>query len=240
MRLAIGLFIVFLLPVVGSAGEGEELRDKAIRAMAGTPEKLNALKNYSSKATGTMLDKKASREIRMSWPDTFRLDSEVKDGRFDVKVRVLLHGSRGFTQVVGRPVEEMSPAEVTAQNNDLVYALWLSNLFPLLEKGVTIKLVPEIKLPGGPAQGMKVSAPGRPDALIYFDKQTTLLVKIALPGKENDLKILREIDFGKHKEVDGIKLPFEETESHSGVKAVTWSISEIKLPEKFDPGILKP
>ena len=240
MRWFFGIVVAGVFTTGVRAGEAEELLAQAIKAMAGTPEKLNALKHYTSKAAGTMFGEKASREIRMSWPGTFRMDTEFKVGKDEMKVRVLLHEGRGWMQVLGRPQAELTRTEVAELNNDVVYALWLANLFPLREKGVVLKTAPEIGLPAGAAAGMKVSIEGRPDVLMYFDKKTRLPVKIALPGKEQGVKILREIDFGKHREVDGIKLPFEETESHSGQKAVTWNISEIKLPEQLDEGVLKP
>lgn len=75
---------------------------------------------------------------------------------------------------------------------------------------------------------------------MYFDKQSLLHVRTAYSSREAGVKILRELSFGKHQAVNGIKLPFEETEFHNGRKMHYWAIDEIKLVDKLDDNVWKP
>lgn len=80
-------------------------------------------------------------------------------------------------QSSGGPAEA-APDDLARELKEENYVIWLSTLAPFTKESFDLDLVPEIKVNGQPAVGVKVTRKDRPDAMLYFDKKTNLLVKI--------------------------------------------------------------
>ena len=73
-----------------------------------------------------------------------------------------------------------------------IYILWLETLTPLQKDGFDLAPLPEIKVNGQPAVGVKVSSKGHADAKLYFDTHTHLLVKVERTAEDAGLKLDKE------------------------------------------------
>lgn len=236
--LSLLLMVVSLSP----AGEAEEVVAKAIRAHAEKPERLESLKAIRTLAKGTMRsaqgENKAVRDMQLQWPDTLYMKIDISFGAATVPVINVMEGNRGWMKAAKEKVVEMGREEIV-DNGQFIHAAWLSLLKPLGGKSVKLVSVNELKLPAGPASGVRVSAEGKPDVLMYFDNKSGLLTKMAYTGREAGVKMLRELDFAKYREVSGIKLPFEELESRDGKPLHSWQIEDIKIMDRIEPALLK-
>src|SRR6202011_4293737 len=94
--------------------------------------------------------------------------------------------------------------------------------------------LPEAKVNGQPAAGVKVASKGHADAKLYFDAATHLLVKIERTTREAGLSLDKEYLFGDHKDFDGVKLPTRLTETLEGKKASELTSASYKFPSKPD------
>ena len=115
------------------------------------------------------------------------------------------------------------------------YAHWLTTLLPL-KKETSLKLtpLPETKVNGKPAVGVKVSAEGRPDVSLYFDKKSHLLVKSERKTMEAGESILKEDIYSTYKEFDGVRLPTKIERWSGGKKISEITTAGYHFPRKLD------
>ena len=88
----------------------------------------------------------------------------------------------------------------------------------LKDKAYTLSSLGESKVESRPVEGVKVSSPGHRDVLLFFDKDTALLVKRerqvtdARTGKDSK----QETFYGDYKEINGFKFPMKVTTKVNG------------------------
>src|SRR5262249_25113206 len=114
------------------------------------------------------------------------------------------------------------------------YVQWLATLVPLKKDPFELAPVPEIKVDGKPAGGVKVSSKGHGDVKLYFDKASGLLVKIERPAREAGLQVDKEYVYSDHKTFDGVKLPTRSVELLNGKKFTQLSSAAYKFLDKPD------
>jgi hypothetical protein len=107
-----------------------------------------------------------------------------------------------------------------------------------LKKDPSLRLapLPEAKVNGEPAAGVKVSSKGRPDVKLYFDKKSHLLVKAERQAAEAGETALHEETYGGYKEFDGLKLPTKVMRSVGGKKVSDTTEAGYKFPDKVEEG----
>jgi hypothetical protein len=74
----------------------------------------------------------------------------------------------------------------------------------LADKGFTLTSLPDVKVDGRPAAGLKVSYKGQPDTSLYFDKETSLLIKYTYRAKKKGAvkESLQETILSNYREPD--------------------------------------
>jgi hypothetical protein len=223
--------------------KAREVIDRAIQAQAGSSAKLEKLKHVSLTAKGTLNTVKGpvptTRESHLALPGKGRWVLEL-GGDNPIKAVFVLAGDQGWQLSQG--TTEPMPREFLAEMQDEAYALSLARLPALLTaKGMTLAALPEAKVNGRPAVGVKASQKGRPDVELYFDAQTRLLVKLAYQGKLAGQAVLKETEFAQHKDVDGIQMPTKLVERVGGKVVAEWADVRYSFPEKFpDDTFVKP
>ncbi len=151
--------------------------------------------------------------VTQSLPDRVRLEIEVGKS----KLLTVIDGAKGWQQSAGGstfPVDRDRLKEMKGE----AYVWWLATLVPLKKDGLTLALAPEIKVDGKPALGVKVSGRGEPDAKLYFDQGSGLLVKIERRAPETGVLVNKEYYFSDFKDFDGVKLPAKEVMTVNGRK----------------------
>jgi hypothetical protein len=242
MRYALGLAVVTVLGGRVSADDAADALQRVEQAIAahGGSEQLAKLKHVSFTAKGNVyagdMLKPAVREAQLDLPDKCRWTFELTGA---AKLVFVINGARGWqlSQGASEPISGPFLDELTEQSNALV----LGQLLPLRDKTVTLATLPEAKVGGEPAVGVRASRKGRPDVDLYFDKKTGLLSRLSYKGKEAGRVVLKEFEYSKYKPVDGVMVPTKLADRMDGKPIAEWSVEKYAFPEKFpDETFAKP
>ena len=232
--LAVGfLALQFTTPLkADDTDEARAVIDKAIKAIGGE-EKLAKFKNHTWKNKGTWYGMgdgvPYTANYAVAWPDKFRFEVE---GGF---MTVVLDGDKGWMQAMG-DTHEMSKEELAQQKEEL-YAGRVITLMPLKDKAFKLSLTGETKVDDKPAVGVKVSHKDHQDVMLYFDKDSGLLVKSERKTKvpeEGNKEVTQENLYTDYQEVEGAKMAMKMTILRDGKKYVEGENFEIKPVEKHD------
>ncbi len=129
-----------------------------------------------------------------------RLTVNIKD---QGKRLLVLNSGKGWLQIDGITQELEEKMLNRLKNSN--YVDRVTGLATLLkDKGYTFTLAGDSKIDGKPAIGLKVTAAGKPDVHMYFDKASGLLVKTAhrAPEPGTDREVLQEMLYLDYQRVD--------------------------------------
>ena len=168
-------------------------------------------------------------EVLMSLPGRWRQAIEV-DKR--LRMTVVLNGDQGW-QATGGMAMAM-PRDLLDEYRENLYVQWVTTLAPLTKGPFDLSTLPEIKVNGKPALGVKAVNRGHPDLKLYFDKQTHLLVKLERQAREAGVSVKKEYVYSDHKSFEGVKLPTREVISLSGQQFTELSSATYKFVSKPD------
>jgi hypothetical protein len=220
------------------AGEQEEalaLVDRAVKAHGGA-DALNKAQALVRSGTGTMTlfgnTSSFTDEVTWSLPDRLRLAMEVEK---KYRLTMVVNGDKGW-QSAGGPTVDLGPARL-AEVRDEMYVLWLTTLMPLKQTAFKLSPLPEIKVNGAAAVGVKVMSKDKADVKLYFDKKTNLLVKIERRATEGGQKVDKEYFYSDHKDFDGVKLPTKQSEWINGRKFSELTGATYKFPKKLEEAV---
>ena len=171
-------------------------------------------------------------ETQLKLPDKGRWALELERNNQKLPVILVVNGDKGWT-TGGGASKEMSDQQVADQRQEL-YVDWLITLLPILENKLDIATIPEVKVNGEPSVGIKVTNKGKPEAKLYFDKKTGLLVKVEHKGKEAGVDVNKEYVLSNHKDFDGLKLPMKFVVMSNGKRVAEWTVTSYKLPDRID------
>ena len=135
---------------------------KAIKAHGGL-EGLTKAATAARAGKGVLLvrglDLNFTTDEVLNLPNQLRVRLEVNK----TQLMRVLNGDKGWEQSAGGMTLEMTRDRL-AEARDEAYVWWLVTLAPLLKDGFDLDVLPEIKVDGRAAVGVKVASRGRPDA----------------------------------------------------------------------------
>jgi len=167
-------------------------------------------------------------------PDRVRLKITVAKRLEMISV---LNGDKGWLRTTGPAVEVVK--ERLAELREEAYGSYLTTLVPLRKAPFTLGTVPEIKVGGEPAVGIKVTSKGHSDSKLYFSKRSGLLVKIARRSTEAGVMVDKEYLFGGYKEFDGVKLATKERTTVNGKKSTEVMIHRYTFLKKVEDRVFE-
>ncbi len=224
----LGLVVAVVLALTGGVRAGDRetalaLIDQAIKAQGGEVG-LTKAQTLVRMATGTFFlggETGFTSETTFGLPGRAKMVVKLDKGGQIIQV---LNGDRGWSSAGGM-VNEM-PREGIDELREEVYVEWLTTLVPLKKEGFTLTPVA--------ALGVKVSSKGHNDAILYFDKDSGLLVKFERQSREAGILAKKEYVLGGFKEFDGVKLPTKRTELLNGKKIAEVTSASYKFLSKAD------
>jgi outer membrane lipoprotein-sorting protein len=229
--LIVGLWALVSGVRADEASDARAIVDKAVQATGGA-ETLKKFKGLTWKEKGTYYGQGKGQEYTgeyaLEWPSRFRMDIK---GVFTIVV----DGDKGWIKAAGETKE--MPKEHLAAHKENLAADYATRLFPLQTKAYTLAPLPEIKIDGKPALGVKASRKGFGDVSLYFDKESGLLAKMeytAHSPEEKGKEVKQESVFSDYKEVDGMKVPRKFVMKRDGKVYVEAELLEPKPAEKVD------
>jgi hypothetical protein len=220
--------------------EARALVDKAIKA-AGGEAKLAQLKASTWKAKGTFYGMGEgipyTSEMAFQYPDRQKVTIEGNVNNMNFSFTFVVNGDKGWAKL-GDNTEEMA-ADRLKETKEEMYAGWVTRLLPVKDKAFTLAPLGEVKVGDRPALGVKISHKGHRDINVYFDKETSLLVKSEATVKDDqsDKEVSQEVVFSKHKEIDGVKVPMKVDIKRDGKRYVEAENTEVKFADKLDDSV---
>jgi hypothetical protein len=226
------VLLAVALPAPAAAGE-EDARgviEKAVGALGGG-KKLARHKAMAARGAGTLYlaGRPVAATLRIVYQPPGQYVLAVECPVF--RAATVLDGKRGWMKL-GDRVTAMSRAQL-AECKDNLHVEKVAALLPLLnDRAFTLTLLPDAYVNSAPAVGVKVSCKGRPDVKLYFDRKSSLLVKLQSAVKENRVVVQQEVLYGGYADVGGGTLrPHKVTTLRDGKPYSAWQITEHKLFE---------
>lgn len=145
---------------------------------------------------------------------------------------VVINGGKGW-MLSGGAAQEMKK-DLFNELREEPYVWLLETLTPLRKDDFQLTVLPDAKVNGRDAAVVKVSSKGHPDARLFFDKRTGLLIKIARRAKLAGLNCDKEYLYSDHKDYDGVKLPAKEITTINGNKESEVKFTTYKLLSKIE------
>ncbi len=239
---AVGVLLTAALPVQAQDDGSLAVIEKALKAQGGA-EKIIALKSYTAKGKGTV--------VIMETPIDFTIEvfaerrTKLKEvvklsvGGMDINIVKVVVGDKGWESLEGM-VKDLSEDEMKEHEDDQ-YIDSITDLFPLTsDKSFKLSALPDAKVGDQVCAGVKVAKKDKRDINLYFDKKTSLLVKIDYRGPHPDTKVevAHEKLFSDYKElVPGLKLPAKELYNVAGAKFLDIETTELRAVEKHDDSV---
>jgi hypothetical protein len=238
------LFVLFGLVLTAVTARAEDaaaraLVDRAVQAQGGA-DRLAKWPAVTAKLKGTFHGLGAAvaftGEFASQGPDRHKVDIEGEAGGEKFRLVQVLNGDKGWVKV-NDDTAEMGKEEL-ARAREEAYAEWVATLVPLKDKKFSLASLGEVTLDQRPALGVKVSHKGHGDIELYFDKETSLLVKSETRVKDdNDQEVTEETFVSDYKEVQGTKQAAKFTVKRDGKPYLEGEVTECQLAEKLDDGV---
>lgn len=230
------LLLTCLSPVrADDRAKALEVVSEAIRAHGGTAaleKAARAVRTASGITSSFARDVPFTDELVTSLPDRMRL-TVVSGGTQKTRIVQVVNGDKGWVFAGG--MASAMGKDRHGEMREEMYLLWLTTLAPLKHDAeLTLAPLPEEKVNGRPAVGVKVTAKGHTDVRLYFDRETSLLVRATRRMSEAGVKFEQEYLFGEHKEFDGVRLPTKVTELRDGRRSTELGGIAYKFPRTIE------
>jgi hypothetical protein len=211
--------------------------ERAIKAHGGA-EGLIKAQVCTRAESGTLVqddkDVPFTSETTRHLPDRVRLKITVAKMFEMISV---LNGDKGWLRTSGPAVPLVK--ERLAELREEAYVSYVATLVPLRKAPFTLGTVPEIKVGGEPAVGIKVTSKGHSDSKLYFSKRLGVLVKIACRSKQAGIAVDKEYLFEGYKDFDGVKLPTKERTTVNGKKSTEVTIKSYRFLKKVEDRVFE-
>lgn len=211
------------------------LLDAAIKAHGGADALLRArLLVRADKGEMSTLGSTVpfTREVVGRWPEQGRWSFELGGDGNKLRVLLILNRDKGWRLGAGKTAD-MGKEELEEAREE-AHAAWVATLLPLRDKSFELTLLPETKVAGQPALGLKVTRKGHADIKLYFDRKTNLLLKTERQVREAGEKVAKEAFFGEYKDFDGVRVPTRVVETSNGKTTAEFAVTSYRFPSRVD------
>jgi hypothetical protein len=243
IRMGLAVLVIVGPMSLVPAGEPEEIKavvDAAIAARGGEA-KLKGVRAAVWKSEGISPTRATRASLYGQVPGQFRLESErFENGKITLFIKII-NGDKGWTTEGGR-VRAMTKDEMTEVKQTFYFKHLDATLLPLRDKDVRVSRLGESKIEGRAVVGLKVSRKGMPDAQLYFDKHTMLLVKSEheVLDETTGKKARHEVVYDDYQVVDGVKFARHTRRYLDGKLTGDVRITQFELRPKLDDHLFKP
>ena len=231
------LLLLTISPLAAGDDAAKAIVNKAIAAHGGKEnlEKYPAM-TFSGKGTfyglGQPIEYKA--DWKMYLPNKMRFDMQMQFNGQNIQFLEVVNEKKGW-QKINDMVKELSKDELKEKHFQL-YVDQLSQLTPLLKPGVKLSPLGEVKVMDKEAVGVKVTQEGKRDVNLYFDKNSSLLVKTEYEVKEMGMAQTQEAVFSNFKKINGVMQAQQVLIFRDAKKFVESEVTSMELLEKIDSG----
>jgi hypothetical protein len=220
--------------------DAKAIVEKAIKAM--NRDKVAALKaaTWKGKAKVYLADQPLDfqGEWFMSPPGKMRVDVEIAIMDMKIKQVRVVNGDKGWTKT-GDTLEDMDK-DTLAEEKHTLYTGWVAQLLALRDPAFQLAPLGESKVGDRPAVGIKVSRKDHRDVNLFFDKETSYLLKSETRIKDllmGGAEVSGETLYLDYRDVDGVKEASKLEVRRDGKKFVESEINDMQRKEKLDDNV---
>ncbi len=178
-------------------------------------------------------------EVSTFGAENLKADVEVEAGGQKFRVVNVVAGDKGWNKIAA-DTKEMGKDEV-AEAREQQHAGWVASLAPLVGGGAGYALAPagELLVNDKAALGVKVSAKGRRDVTLYFDKATGLLARFDATVKDegSGREVAQETVTVGYTDVQGTRQSAKFRVTRDGKLYLEGEATSHQLSESLDPGV---
>jgi hypothetical protein len=225
-------------PARADEKEAKAVIDKAIKA-AGGEEKLAKARVLTWKTKGTITingnDGQVTGTTTTEGLDHYRAEFEADLNGNTVKGVIVLNGDKGWRKF-GEETTEMDADALANEKRSAYLQFATALLVPLNGKGFKIESAADEKVGDKPASVVKATGPDGKDFTVYFDKESSLPVKLV--AKMIDFQgneFTQESKYSDYKDFNGIKKATKVETKHDGERFIDGEVIEFKVLDKAGP-----
>jgi hypothetical protein len=172
-------------------------------------------------------------------PDRLRVEIEGEVGGQSFKFLSVVDKDKGWT-LIGEMLQD-TDKEHMAESREEMHAMRLSQLIGLTDKDCKLSAAGEAKVNDKPVIGVRVECKGYQDVTLFFDKETSQLVKQERRVKDVDMgkEFNGETFFSDYKKVNGILTSYKHVIKRDGKVYVDHEITEIEVKDQLDDKLFK-
>ena len=244
MRYISGFLAALALVIPARAdeqAEGRKILDRAIAALGGA-DKLTKVDAVTWKSKGKVTAEGMTAEFQDEWTSSglkrmkWKLDLQIMSQA--ISGVVVLDGDKGWANAQGR-TSDLPKEATTLLGKDLAAMRLAQQLTPLLDKKYQLSPLGELKIGERQAIGLKVTEKDQPDLDLYFDKETSLPLRVEVRLKEpgNSEETTHAFYFEEYKDFDGIKHFTKLTLKRDDKTLIEMKLSEVKREAKLDDSV---
>jgi len=235
--LAATVLAILSSPAPADDKQVKAVLDKAIKAHGGEA-KLAKIKALTWKGKGKISiadnDTPFTNQVTIDGLDRIRAEFEGEFGGNKVKGVTVVNGTKGWRKFNDN-VRAMDRNALANEKRSMYLQVIPVTLVPLRGKGFKVESADDEKVDGKAAHVLKVTGPDKKDFKLYFDKKSSLLVKMV--AKVPDFmgnEVTQETTFGGYKELGGIKKATTIVAKRDGEKFLSQTVTEFKTLTKVD------
>ncbi len=233
--------IVLLCPSgLRAQDDVQKIIDKAVKAHGGEAN-LAKFKAYHMHFKGTRdiqgNNVPYTQEVFFQFPDKLKETTTLDFMGQEIVSSMIVNGNEVSFTARGqdKPVSESFRKEM----QEALHAARLRIALALNDKELKFAPLGEVQVNGKPAVGLKVSAKGRRDVNLFFDKESGLLVKGERQFLQGDNEVREERIVEEFQEVQGVKIGKKMRLLRDGQKLLEVEVTKAKLLEKLDDALFK-
>jgi acetyl esterase/lipase len=219
-----------------AAKDARTILARAIQAHGGEA-KLAKLKTVSAKAKGTVsfgADVSFTLDSSWQWPDRLKNVVTLRIVKPSVFVDTI-SGDESWANRDGKlgPLDPVKRDELRTQ----AHVRRLLLLTPLLQDNLyELSVLDEILTNERPAVGVRVACAGERDVKLYFDAETSLLVKVEWRVRDDSglKEIVQEDILSDYQEMDGVPTATKLLRRCDGRRIMELRFTEVRYPDRLD------
>lgn len=239
LRLAICLTFLGLTGPALSQADDADLRalvEKAIQRVS--PEKdLSKQKGHTVKMSGAVviegLRAPLRGELSSLGSDRQRVDITIEVGGQMIPFISVLQGDRGWRSINGSSNEMTADELDEARTN--AYTGWVATLVPLRDKEFQLKPYGEVEVDGRKAVGVNVERAGRRTVVLFFDRETSHLVRVETTLRSSDTQrdVTEQTTYYDFQRTDGVEQPTRTVIRRNGEVYAEMELRDLRRVESF-------
>ncbi len=243
------VLVHFSVAPVKADEEADKVIEFAIKARCQKPEMLGKQRTQLIEMEGKIFDGAttipAVGRMQIEGRDRFRWDLDLTLPQGKKQSTLTLMGGTAWQRGSDTPPRDMTFSERDEFMME-IHAHWLSTLYPLRDKYITLKKEEDATLNEEKVFVIKAKVRALPEVTLYVSQKSGNLLMVAYKAREQGVDMRKEHWYADYKSFQGLTLPAKLTDmkqliGRPSLKAAEWDVKDYKFVDKLgDDVFVKP